>query len=258
MALRWRTIEIHSESALACRVHSRESVADRPRVIVALSNRSESAVVAQWLDEEGFEPVRRPTRSSAVEEMRARPFDLLIADAAVDGLLPLRPEGRARRPLTPAILIGNAPPVRGETVTSQPMYLARPLERAVLSCYVVMAVLEGNPQRRSERKLVNPFEAVVNGVPARILDVSIEGVRIEMARERRVALPPYFTVRVPLMGVGVNVRRVWARASTGPAPTLWYGGSLLPNRSTAIQGWKSLIETIPSALSTANIKTQAV
>ena len=215
-------------------------------------------MIAQWLSDDGLEPVRCPTRSSAVDEMRARPFDLLIADAAMDGRLPLRPEGRARRPQTPAILIGNAPPVRGETVTSQPMYLARPIERAVLTCYVTMAIMEGSPLRRSERKLVNPFEAVVNGVPAHILDVSIEGVRIEMARERRAALPPYFIVKVPLIGVGVNVRRVWARASIGPSPTLWYGGSLLPNRSTAIQGWKSLIDTIPSALNTASIKQKTI
>jgi len=233
-------------------------MADRPKVIVALSDRNESAVIAQWLSDDGLEPVRCPTRSSAVDEMRARPFDLLIADAAMDGRMPLRPEGRARRPQTPAILIGNAPPVRGETVTSQPMYLARPIERAVLTCYVTMAIMEGSPLRRSERKLVNPFEAVVNGVPAHILDVSIEGVRIEMARERRAALPPYFIVKVPLIGVGVNVRRVWARASIGPSPTLWYGGSLLPNRSTAIQGWKSLIDTIPSALNTASIKQKTI
>ena len=229
-------------------------MAERPRVIIALADRTESAVFAQWLSDDGFEPVRCPTRAGAVDAMRSRPYDLLVADAAVDGRLPLRPEGRARRPLTPAILIGNAPPVRGETVTSQPMYLARPVERAVLSCYVTMAVLEGSPLRRSERKLVNPFEAVVNGVPAHILDVSIEGVRIEMARERRAALPPYFTVKVPLIGVGVNVRRVWTRASIGPAPTLWYGGSLLPNRSSALQGWKSLIDTIPSALNTPTLK----
>ncbi len=44
---------------------------------------------------------------------------------------------------------------------------------------------------------------------------------------------------------GVNVRRVWARAASG-SPNLWYGGSLLPNRTSALQGWKSLIETIPS------------
>jgi hypothetical protein len=223
-------------------------MSDKPRIIVALTDRAEAAVVAEWLVDEGFEPVRCPTPRSAVEEMRTRPFDLLVADAATEGRPPLRPEGRARRPLTPAILIGNAASGRGETVTSQPMSLTRPLDRAVFSCYVTMAILEGSPLRRSERKLVNPLEARVNGVPAHILDVSIEGVRIELARERRAALPPYFTVRVPLMGVGVNVRRVWARASTGQAPTLWYGGSLLPNRSSAIQGWKSMIETLPTAL----------
>ena len=228
--------------------HGRQ-VSERPRIIIALSDRAESAVLADWLASDGFEPVRRPTPHTAVEEMRSRPYDVLIADASTNGRPPLRPEGRLRRTATPAILVGNTAPQRGETVTSQPMYLARPLDRAVLNCYLTMAILEGSPLRRSERKLVQALAVVVNGVPAHILDVSIEGVRIEMAREKRAALPPYFTVRVPLMGVGVNVRRVWARAASGPSPTLWYGGSLLPNRPSALQGWKSLIETVPTTAS---------
>ena len=220
-------------------------MSERPRIIVALSDRAESAVVSEWLAGDGFEPVRRPTPQTAVEEMRSRPYDVLIADASVNGRPPLRAEGRLRRAGTPAILVGNTAPQRGEAVTSQPMYLARPLERTVLNCYINMAILEGSPLRRSERLMVNGLAATVNGVPAHILDVSVEGVRIEMMRERRAALPPYFTVRVPMLGVGVNVRRVWARAASG-SPNLWYGGSLLPNRTSAIQGWKSLIETIPS------------
>lgn len=232
---------------LARRLHwdGASPVSERPRVIIALSDRAESAALAEWLAADGFEPVRRPTPQSAVEEMRTHTFDVLIADASVNGRPPLRAEGRLRRAGTPAILVGNTAPQRGETVTSQPMYLARPLERAVLICYINMAILEGSPLRRSERKMVNGLAATVNGVPARILDVSTEGVRIEMLREKRAALPPYFVVRVPMMGVGVNVRRVWARAAVG-SPNLWYGGSLLPNRSAAIQGWKSLIETIPT------------
>jgi hypothetical protein len=220
-------------------------VNEKPRVIIALIDRAESAILADWLASDGYEPVRRPTPQTAVEEMRSRPYDVLIADATNNGRPPLRAEGRLRRAATPAILVGNTAPPRGETVTTLPMYLARPLERAVLNCYISMAILEGAPLRRSERKFVNALEATVNGVPARILDVSVEGVRIEMMRERRAALPPYFAVRVPIMGVGVNVRRVWARAATG-SPNLWYGGSLLPNRSAAIQGWKALIETIPT------------
>ena len=220
-------------------------MSERPRIIIALSDRAESAVLADWLAEDGFEPVRRPTPQTAVEEMRSRPYDVLIGEASVNGRPPLRAEGRLRRAGTPAILVGNTAPQRGETVTSQPMYLARPLERTVLNCYINMAILEGSPLRRSERRLVNALAATVNGVPAHILDVSVEGVRIEMVREKRAALPPYFTVRVPMLGVGVNVRRVWARAASG-SPNLWYGGSLLPNRTSALQGWKSLIETIPS------------
>lgn len=224
---------------------TRTAMDERPRVIIALTDRAESAILADWLATDGYEPIRRPTPQTAVEEMRSRPYDVLIAEASTNGRSPLRAEGRLRRAATPAILVGNAAPQRGETVTTLPMYLARPLDRAVLNCYISMAILEGSPLRRSERRLVNALEATVNGVPARILDVSIEGVRIEMVREKRAALPPYFAVRVPIMGVGVNVRRVWARAATG-SPNLWYGGSLLPNRSAAIQGWKSLIETIPT------------
>jgi hypothetical protein len=221
-------------------------MSERPRVIIALSDRAESAVLAGWLAEDGFEPVRRPTPETAQEEMRSRPYDVLIADTSSNGRPPLRAEGRLRRAATPAILIGNHAPQRGETVTSQPIYLARPLERAVLNCYLTMAMLEGSPVRRSERKMVSAMAAVVNGVPAHILDVSVEGVRIEMLREKRAALPPYFTVRVPMMGVGVNVRRVWAQAASGAAPLLLYGGSLVQNRLSAVQGWKSFIETIPT------------
>ena len=152
---------------------------------------------------------------TAVEEMRTRPVRRADCRRQHQRAAAAQGRGRLRRPATPAILVGNHAPQRGETVTSQPMYLARPLDRAVLNCYLTMAILEGSPLRNSERKFVNALAATVNGIPAQILDVSIEGVRIEMAREKRAVLPPYFTVSVPIMGVGVNVRRVWARAARG-------------------------------------------
>ena len=224
-------------------------MADRHRIIIALSDRAEAAAIAAWLADDGFEPVLRPTPPMASEEMRARPFDLLIADAPRDGRVAMRPEGQVRRALTPAILIGNATASRDKAVTNRPIFLTRPVDRAHLKCYVTMALLEGSPIRCSERKLVQPFEAIIHGVPSHIIDVSVEGLRIRAPHDRHsAALPPEFVVRVPLMGVGIHVRRVWTRSSPGPAPALYYGGSLLPNRSSAIQGWRSLIETIPGAI----------
>src|SRR6185436_12279614 len=58
-----------------CSLAVRAAMSERPRVIIALSDRAESAVLAGWLAEDGFEPVRRPTPHTAVEEMRSRPYD---------------------------------------------------------------------------------------------------------------------------------------------------------------------------------------
>jgi hypothetical protein len=224
-------------------------VSDQQRVIIALGNHQEARLVAEWLEADGYEAVPCPGVGFAVAEMRARPFDLLITDAGKDGRPAARAQGLMRRPLTPTILLGDAPPAKGDVVTSPTMYVARPIDRALVGCYVSMAMLEGGPVRRSVRKLVSPFEAVVNGMPSRILDMSVEGVRIEMLPGQRPVLPPYFTVRVPLIGVGVAMQRVWTRspvASTNAA--LMFGAALSRNRPSAIQGWRSLVETIPAAM----------
>jgi hypothetical protein len=84
-------------------------------------------------------------------------------------------------------------------------------------------------------------------MPSRILDVSVDGVRIEVFPDRRAAVPPVFTLRVPLIGVGVAMQRVWARTSSGVTARVAIGGVLAPNRAAAVQGWRSLVESIPAA-----------
>jgi hypothetical protein len=117
----------------------------------------------------------------------------------------------------------------------------------MLGCFVSMAILDTRPTRRSVRKAVNRFDAVVNGVPTHILDVSFEGLRIEVAGERRAALPPYFTVRVPLVGVAVMVQRMWTRSSMKRGSAIWYGGALSQNRMASNEAWRRFVDTIPAA-----------
>lgn len=56
------------------------------------------------------------------------------------------------------------------------------------------------------------FEAVADGIPVALLDVANEGMRLEIARGRRAALPPFFNLRVPLIGLSLVVQRVWVKA----------------------------------------------
>ena len=178
--------------------------------------------------------------------MRDRPFALLIVDADHAFKRGLHPPAEARH--VPTIVIGgSAAGSSAEGISGQTVYLTRPIDRAVFGCFVSMAILDNRPARRSTRKLVNRFDAVVNGVPSHILDVSFEGLRLEVAGERRAALPPYFTVRVPLVGVAVTVQRMWSRSAAKRHPAIWYGAALSQNRIAINEAWRRFVDTVPAA-----------
>ena len=95
------------------------------------------------------------------------------------------------------------------------------------------------------RRPVNHFDAYVNGLPVRLVDVSNEGLCIVTPPDRSALLPPSFNVRVPLVGVTVAVQRVWGRRAKPGASTTWYGGALTQNPAAVEQGWKAFVDTIP-------------
>jgi CheY-like chemotaxis protein len=221
-------------------------MSDQPRIVVAMPNPAEAGTLAEWLNAEGFEPVRRATAAAACEEMQARRFDLLVADIAIGSLDKVLAASRARNPQAPCVLVGDQAALKQIEGRSRAMHLTRPLDRAILVCTVSMAVLDGRPTRRSARKTIPRYATVVNGVPSNLIDVSNEGLRLELPRERQTALPPYFNVRVPLIGVSLTVQRMWVRSwSVGQRPVLWCGGALAQNRAGAERAWRLFVDTVP-------------
>jgi AmiR/NasT family two-component response regulator len=219
-----------------------------PRIIVALPNTIESATIADWLGTNHYEPIRRADPRSAAGEMHAREFDLLVADATFairDGLLAV---SRQRNPSMPTVLIGNtADADLPDAVSRHAMYLGRPIERATLLCTVMMAIMEGRPTRRSARKIANHFEAVVNDVPSHIIDASYHGLRLQMSAQGLSALPPYFSVRVPLIGVAVTAQRIWTRSAPRQAtPVILCGAALSANQPAIEQRWRGFVDMLPA------------
>ena len=222
------------------------AMADRPRIIVALPDEIESATIADWLAASRSEPVRRADPRAAARDMHARSFDLLIVDATFairDGLLAL---SRLRNPSTPTVVIGTGRDADLYAASSHAMYLGRPLDRATLLCSVSMAMMEGRPTRRSARKIANRFEAVVNNAATHIIDASYHGLQLQMTGRGMSALPPNFSVRVPIMGVSVNVQRIWARSAPSQAtPGIWCGAALATNRPATNEGWRRFVDMLP-------------
>ena len=219
-------------------------MAGRPRVIVALPDPLEGATVAEWLKANNFEPIYRTNPNAAAAEMQ-RPFDLLIADAMWAVGTALQSGARARNPLVPTILIGEAVDRRATAVNGQTMYMSRPIDKTVLACFVSMALMDDQPVRRSPRKTVQRFDALVNGLPSGIVDVSPEGLRLEVPRDSRSTLPPYFAVRVPLVGIAVIAKRRWMMPASKSAGTLWCGAALSHNRASSEERWRAFVDSVP-------------
>jgi DNA-binding response OmpR family regulator len=227
----------------------------RQQVIVATPDADESAALSAWLDAEAFEPLSKRTLSSARDAIASQPFDLAVVDAGfvLDG--GLRAFGLARFRDTPMIVLGDAADSSAcAPLGAQIMFLERPIDQATFICTVTMALMEARPDRRSPRRAIRPFEASVNGVKSYIIDVSREGVRLEIPRDRHM-VTPQFALRVPLIGVGVSVQRVWVRVPRADehVGVMWCGGQLGRNTVLADQAWQRFIDTVAPVGRTSSV-----
>lgn len=222
----------------------------RTRIAVASRSHVERGTLVDWLDAGGYQalPVALPT--AAPRELEALNFEMLIIDSDLMSVGSLMHVARYRPTPRPVMVVGDQD-VEAEVEAERrgATYFVRPLERGALLLAVTLALAEGRPMRRSMRKPVTPMPATVEGVPTKIVDVSYEGVRLELAAKDRAALPSVFTLRVPMCDVSVHVQRVWTGigSTARTAGTLWCGGSLLQNQERAVVGWRTLVDQTPQA-----------
>jgi CheY-like chemotaxis protein len=216
----------------------------RPRVLIASPDPTELAQLSDWLTAEGIEPVPIRTLGAAIDEAESRPFDVLVADArfAFEGRL--QAVARTRNPRAPLVVIGGADAALLDRLGAY--HVERPVDRVLLLCIVTMAILEGRPARRSPRKRIPRFDAVVDGAPGFVIDVSNEGLRCEYPRT--FAPSPQFGIRIPLVGIALTVRRVWVAAPGNErAAGAWCGVELFEPRRRAEENWRAFVSTVPSA-----------
>ena len=206
-------------------------------------------MLADWLREDGFEPVGLSSHARLEHELTHSAIKLLVVDAAF--AVAAINAVRARHPLLPIVVVGDADPsAEAYATTRGALYLTRPVDRAVFSCTIAMIMADTLPVRRSER-MPTRLSVVVHGVASQIIDVSKDGMRVEM-KGREVVPPPMFNVVVPMLGVKLNVRRMWSANAPQPPGAVWYGGELSNNSKRAELAWHTLVDTLSCARVPAN------
>lgn len=199
-------------------------------------------MLIEWLDAAGCEPVPMFDLTSLPAALDAGPMEALIADAMLVTEDTLPALLRTLGPNRPLVLLGDAG-TAPDAILRSVRWLDRPVTADTIMFGVTLALGEGRPARRSPRKQIKPIVASVDGVLSRVLDVSIEGVRVEVAGVRPVALPPQFTLRIPEYGVASTVRRVWVKQAAGAG--LWCGGRVQNAAARAAGAWRQLVDTTP-------------
>lgn len=222
----------------------------RTKIAVACRSRAERAAVTEWLEAGGYHAVPIFDAATPARELEALAFEVMVIDAELMSVGALMHVARYRATPKPVIVVGDADPdAEIEAERRGASYMVRPIERAALLFAVTLALAEGRPTRRSPRKPLPGVPAAADGVSSRIVDVSYEGVRLELPAKDRGALPPFFTLRVPLLNAAVLVQRVWVGTGLNPATSgvLWCGAALARNPQRSEIAWRSLVDQGPAA-----------
>lgn len=200
--------------------------------------------MSDWLRAAGFEPVVLVDACFVNTEVPGPPLTMVVADATLltpHFLVALR-KGDPNRPV---LAIGDgADPNEAALTRKGVTFQVRPVDERILVLAVSLAHAEGRSLRRSERRIVPRLATTIDGEDAVLIDVSNEGLRLEVgATTGARRLSPQFVVHVPILKVAVPVQRVWVRAaSTGSGQKVQCGASLLTSDERTLRAWQRLAD----------------
>ncbi len=214
------------------------------RIGVACPRPGERAAFLEWLSLAGYDPVPMLALDGLARDLSTRPIEALIADVSLVSKPDLPRIVKVLGGNRPLVLVGD-PMDAIEEVPRDAAWIDRPVTRDTFLLSVALALAEGRPARRSPRKLVPRLLASIDGVTSKVVDVSAEGVRLEVTGASPSALPPYFTLRVPGFGVAAKVKRVWvAMPAQG---SMWCGGIIeRPLADKTAVAWQKFVSNAPS------------
>lgn len=187
--------------------------------------------LAELLRQAGYATVVAGTFVDGRRALHQESPDLLITDIRLDGFNGLQFLHTNPRPI-PAIVITGFPDdvLRNEARRLGADYLLKPFDAATLIAAIarLLPLANGVPQderrRGARRRVTDDLWVEANAMPARILDLSVAGVRLEI--QVPPASPPPKALRLvfPERDLTVDVDVVWC---TRDSPGRWLCGAMV-------------------------------
>lgn len=214
---------------------------------VALTNQDESRAISAWLAAAEMEVETLVEACKVESNLSGRGVGCLVADGALlaSGYLTSVRRHDARVPVVAVVDAGaqhdSALARAGVSVVT------RPLDQAALVLAVSLAHGEGRQARRHVRKRSPRVPSRAGGAPATIVDISSDGVRLELPRAYAAHLGPQFRLEVPMVALDVVLQRAWVASAS--ADSVQCGAKLVnPNQSQTL-AWERIMELTSGTVS---------
>jgi hypothetical protein len=222
----------------------------QPRVLLVAPDGGIVRGMVPSLRAAGYAPKVVSDFATAKEALSGRP-DLLITELKLGAYNGLHLAIRAGVQGTPTIVVGDTDPVlEAEARRQRAVFLTPPVSPERMLRCVEDLLMAAQHVRRSPRKQVPLLDAFANDVPARVLDVSYEGMRLEAPDADSEHLPAYFSVRLPLFNFSCDVQRVWVSPISADQGEKAFNGVScgaalsMGDADTAI-AWRTLVDSMP-------------
>jgi CheY-like chemotaxis protein len=197
----------------------------------------------------GYRAAGAADRDAALHLVQTISFDLLIAEIGLeaDSGLRLIRRARAEQPaMTVLALTGSLDPVVEAEINSLgATYSLKPTDPQRLLAIVGETVPGPGKQRRWLRKPVaGGFGARIGDVPAKVLEMSYGGLRLEMSLPPEKEPPPSIEVSLMSFGLSVSADVMWT-SRLEPSGTWICGAALLETDPSTSRAWRGVVDTLP-------------
>ena len=203
----------------------------------------------ELLRNSGYRAAGAADLDAALHLLHSISFDLLIADIRLKAESGLRLIRRARREqpaLAVVALTGLPDPdVEAEVNRLGGTCSLKPTDPQRLLAIVGEKVSGPGKQRRWLRKPVaGGFGAQIGGVPAKVLEMSYGGLRLELSMPPEKQPPPSIKVSLMSFGLSVNADVMWT-SLVDPSGTWMCGAALLETDPQTNRAWRGVVDTLP-------------
>lgn len=214
------------------------------KILIVDDNEAARTGLALIFERAGYEVLAVGTYADGRAALTRMHPDLLIADVRLGEYNGLQLLATTTRPIAAIVITGHPDPViEADAHRMGADFLVKPVPPATLIGLVQQKLTELTPTfkvtRRWERKPVSgDLPARVGNTPARVLDISYGGLRLEMEREPGPVRPESLTLDLPDRGLSVVIDVAW----TSHLDDRWMcGGSVIASESAA---WQGLVDAV--------------